>query len=123
MPPLRWSQQTNTPHRSHKMTRKTPLQNNPFPNLKTALSRCVHFRDQRDAALKTAAASLAQLEAMVDFDTATDAEVNAAEVEYEKTVAAFVELDKTLSTACEGTLAESHLAMLTLIEAKNMAKA
>jgi hypothetical protein len=105
------------------MTRKTPLQNNPFPNLKTALSRCVHFRDERDAALKTAAASLAQLEAMVGSETVTDAEVDAAEVAYEKTVAAVVELDKTLSATCERALAESHLSMLTVIEAKNMAKA
>ena len=105
------------------MTVKTLLRNNPIPNLKTALSRCVHFRDERDAALKTAAASLAQLETMVDSDTATDAEADAAEVEYEKTVAAFIELDKTLSAACESALAESHLAMLTVIEAKNMAKA
>jgi hypothetical protein len=105
------------------MTRKTPLRNNPFPNLKTAFSRCAQSRGERDAALKTAAASLAQLEAMVDSDTATDAEVDAAEVEYEKAVAAFVELDKTLSAACDSALAESHLAMLTVIEAKNMAKA
>jgi hypothetical protein len=38
-------------------------------------------------------------------------------------VAAVVELDATLSAACEGALAESHFAMLTVIEAKNMAKA
>jgi hypothetical protein len=62
------------------MTRKTRLQNNPFFNLKTALSRCVQFRDERDAALKTAAASLAQLEAMGGSKTVTDAEVDAAEV-------------------------------------------
>jgi hypothetical protein len=105
------------------MTRKTPVGNNSFSNVKTALGRCVQFRDERDAALKTAAASLAQLEAMVDSDTATDAEVNAAEVEYERTVLAFVELDKTLSAACADALAESHLAMLTVIEGKNMAKA
>jgi hypothetical protein len=60
---------------------------------------------------------------MVDSDTATDAEVDAAEVEYEKTVAAFVEFDKTLSAACDSALAESQLAMLTVIEGKNMAKA
>jgi hypothetical protein len=33
---------------------------------------------------------------MVDSDTATNAEIDAAEVEVEKTVHAFVELDKTL---------------------------
>jgi hypothetical protein len=44
---------------------------------------------------------------MVDSDTATDAEVDAAQVEYEKAVAAFVELDKTLSAACDSALAES----------------
>jgi hypothetical protein len=105
------------------MTRKTALQNNPFPNLKTAFSRCVHFRDERDAALKTAAASLARLEAMVGSETVTEAEVDAAEIEYEKTVAAVIELDKTLSAACEGAQADFHLAMLTVIEAKIMAKA
>jgi soluble cytochrome b562 len=105
------------------MTRKTPQGNEPLANVKTALGRCVHLRNERDAALKTAAASLAQLEAMVDSDTATDAEVNAAEAEYEKKVDALVELDKTLSAACAGAVAESHVAVLTLIEAKNMAKA
>ena len=101
-------------------TKKNP---NPFAKVKTALGRCVHLGDERDAALKTAAAALAELEATVDSDTATDAEVDAAEVEFENTVAAFVELDKTLSAACGGALAESHLAMLTVIEAKDMAKA
>jgi hypothetical protein len=105
------------------MTRKTLQGNNPFAKVKTALGRCAHFRDERDAALKTAAASLAQLEAMVDSDAATDTEVNAAEVEFEKKVHAFVELDKTLSAACDSAVAESHVAALTLIEAKNMAKA
>jgi hypothetical protein len=105
------------------MTRKTPLQNNPFANLETALSRCAHFRDERDAALKTAAVSLAQLEAMVDSDTATNAEIDAAETEFEKTVHAFVELDKSLGAACDSALAECRLGFLTVIEAKNMAKA
>jgi hypothetical protein len=101
-------------------TKKMP---NPFAEVQTAVGRCVHLRNERDAALKAAAASLAQLEAMVDSDTVTDAEVDAAEVEFEKKVDAFVELDKTLSTACDGVLAESHLAVLNVIEAKNMAKA
>jgi hypothetical protein len=101
-------------------TKKNP---NPFAKVKTALGRCTHFRDERDAALKTAAASLAQLEAMVDSDAATDAEVNAAEVEFEKKVDAFVELDKALSAACDSALAECHVGALTLIEAKTMAKA
>jgi hypothetical protein len=72
---------------------------------------------------KTAAVSLAQLEAMVDSDTATNAEIDAAEVEFEKTVHAFVELDKTLGAACDRALAECRLGFLTVIEAKNMAKA
>jgi hypothetical protein len=44
-------------------------------------------------------------------------------VEYEEKVAAFVELDKTLGSAGDRIVAESRLAMLAAIEAKNMARA
>jgi hypothetical protein len=101
-------------------TKKNP---NPFAKAKTAVGRCVHLRDERDAALKTAAAALTQLEAMVDSDTATQVDIDAVEVEFEKKVDAFVELDKTLSAACDSVLVESHLAVLTVTEPKNMAKA
>ena len=79
--------------------------------------------DDRGSALRVVAASLVQLEAMVGSDIVTDAEVDAAEVAFEEKVKAFVELDKTLSAACESALAECHLAMLTVAEAENMAKA
>lgn len=101
-------------------TKKSP---NPFAKVKTTLGRCTHFRDERDAALKAAAASLAQLEALVDSEAATDAEVDAAEVAFEKTVDAFVELDRALSAACDSALADCQVAALTFIEAKTMAKA
>jgi hypothetical protein len=105
------------------MIRKTPLENSPLANFKTAVRRCVQLRDKRDAALKAAAASLSQLEAMVDSATVTDAEVDAAEVEFEQKVGALVELDRTLSTACDGALTETHLTVLKVVNAKNMAKA
>jgi hypothetical protein len=65
------------------MCKKTP---DPLANVKTAVRRCAAFRDERDAALKTAAAALAQLEAIVDSDTATEAEAEATENEYEEKV-------------------------------------
>jgi hypothetical protein len=60
---------------------------------------------------------------MVESDTAIEADVNAAEVEFEKKVEAFVELNKTLSAACDTVLSESYLGVLTLTMPKNMAKA
>jgi len=101
----------------------TKKKTNTFAKVKTAVRRCVHFREERDAALKTAAAALAELEATIDLDTATQAEIDAVEIDFEKKMDALVELDKTLSAACDSALAESHLAVLTVIEPQNMAKA
>ncbi len=101
-------------------TKKTP---DLLGKVKTGVRRWVHLRDERDAALKAAAASLAQLEAMVDSGAVTAADVDAAEAEFEDKVAAFVELDKTLSAACDCVVTESHIAFLTVVETKNLAKA
>jgi hypothetical protein len=102
------------------MSKKKP---NPFGKLKAVVDHCVDLRDERDAALKTAAAALARLEATVDSDTATQADINATEVEYEDQVDAFVGLAKTLSAACDSAVAECNIAVLTVIKPEDMAKA
>src|SRR4051794_23182859 len=94
----------------------TKQKTDPFAKLETAVGRCVDLRDKRDAALKTAAAALTRLEAMVDSDTATQAEINATEVEYEDRVDAFIGLATTLSAACDSVVAESNIAVLTVIK-------
>jgi hypothetical protein len=81
------------------------------------------LRDERDVALKTAAAALATLEATMDSDTATQADINAAELEYEEKVAAFVELDTTVSAARASFVAEGYTAVLTVTNPEDMAKA
>jgi hypothetical protein len=100
----------------------TKQRTDPFAKLETAVGRCVDLRDKRDAALKTAAAALTRLEAMVASDTATQAEINATEVEYEDQVDAFVELAKTLSAACDSAVVESRLSVLTALEPQGMPK-
>ena len=47
----------------------TKKQSDPFAKLKTAVDHYADLRDERDAALKTAAAALATLEATMDSDT------------------------------------------------------
>jgi len=101
----------------------TKKQPNPFAKLKTTVGRYVDFRGERDAALKTAAAALAKLEATIDSDIATQADIDAAEVEYEKKVDELVELDTTLSAACDTILAEFPTAVLTVANPEDMAKA
>jgi hypothetical protein len=90
------------------MCKKTP---DLLANVKTAVRRCAAFRDERDAALKTAAAALAQLEAIVDSDTATEAEVEAAEDEYEEKVDLLVKVDTALTADFEGMLAVIRTAL------------
>jgi len=51
---------------------------------KTAVGCFVDLRDGRDVALKKAAAALDKLEATMDSDIATQADIDAAEIEYEK---------------------------------------
>ena len=101
----------------------TKKRSNPFAKLKTAVDHYADFRDERDVALKTAAAALATLEATMDSDTATKADIDAAEVEYEEKVAAFVELDTTVSAAWASFLAEGYTAVLSAANPEDMAKA
>src|ERR1017187_853952 len=54
----------------------------------TAVDHYADFRDERDVALKTAAAALATLEATMDSDTATQADIDAAFAEQDTTVSA-----------------------------------
>jgi hypothetical protein len=59
----------------------------------------------------------------MDSDTATQADIDAAEVEYEEKVAAFVELDTTVSAAWASFLAEGYTAVLSAANPEDMAKA
>jgi hypothetical protein len=63
-------------------------------------------RDKRDAALKVAAAALATLEATAESDTATKADLDAAEVLYEDQFDVLVELNTTLSASCQEMVKE-----------------
>jgi hypothetical protein len=101
----------------------TKKQSDPFAKLKTAVDHYADLRDERDAALKTAAAALATLEATMDSDTATQADIDAAELEYEGKVAAFVGLDTAVSAAWDSSMAEAHTAVLTVTNPEDMAKA
>lgn len=73
------------------------------PNLLAKLTaagrhyRCV--REERDAALKACAATLTRLEARVESDTATQAEINTMEDEYERQNDGLGELNNKLETA------------------------
>ena len=66
----------------------TKKQSAPFAKLKTAVDHYADFRDERDVALKTAAAALATLEATMDSDPATQADIDAAFAEQDTTVSA-----------------------------------
>jgi hypothetical protein len=104
----------------------TKKNTDPFAKLETAVGRSVAFRDERDAALKAAAAALAELEAAVDSESATEVDVDAAEVEYEERIDLLVELDTTLSAACVAIMdiqAEIRAAFLTVAKLEDVAKA
>jgi hypothetical protein len=96
---------------------------NAFAKFMAAVHRGVDLRDKRDAALKAAAAALATLEAMVDSDTATQAEINATGVEYGAKVDVLVELDTTMGVACDDIVTECYTAVLADANPEGMAKA
>jgi hypothetical protein len=102
------------------MSQKKP---NAFAKFMAAVHRGVDLRDKRDAALKAAAAALATLEAIVDSDTATQAEINATEVEYEAKVDVLVELDTTMGAACDHIATECYTAVLADANPEGMANA
>jgi hypothetical protein len=54
---------------------------------------------------------------------ATQADIDAAELEYEGKVAAFVGLDTAVSAAWDSSMAEAHTAVLTVTNPEDMAKA
>jgi hypothetical protein len=78
---------------------------NPMAKVRPAAVRCARSRDKRDAALKAAAAALAELEATIDSDSATEVEVEAAENEYEEKVDLLVKVDTALTADFEAMLA------------------
>jgi hypothetical protein len=87
-----------------------------FSAVQTLVRRCVDLRERRDVALKTAFKSLTQLETMATSISATDADLDAAESEYEEKVDALVELDKEYQTACGGVMPEVHSAILNSVK-------
>jgi len=64
------------------------------------------IRDKRDAALKVAAAALAALEITAESDTATQADLNTAEVVYEDQFDVLIELNTTLSASVDDMVLE-----------------
>jgi hypothetical protein len=80
------------------------------------------IRDKRDAALKVAAAALATLEATAESDTATQADLDAAEVVYEDQFDALIELNTTMSASCDDVVREGA-ALLGRSLPEEMAKA
>jgi hypothetical protein len=101
-------------------TKKRP---NPFGKLKTDVDRYADLRDERDAALKIAAVALAALEAMMDSDVATQADIGAAELEYEGKVELLFDLAKVVRDALAVVVAESQTAVLTSMDPKAMPQA
>jgi hypothetical protein len=95
----------------------------PFAKFRTACRRARDFGDKRDAALKVAAAALATLETTVESDTATQADIDAAEVEYEAKVDVLVELNTTMSAACDDFVSEGFAAVLVEANPEEMHKA
>jgi hypothetical protein len=100
----------------------TEIKPDALASFTAAVHRGVDLRDKRDAALKTAAAALATLEAMVE-SCADQGEIDAAEVEYEATVSALVELNTTMSLACDDMVSEGYKAVLVAANPVSMARA
>jgi ABC-type nitrate/sulfonate/bicarbonate transport system substrate-binding protein len=95
------------------MRKKKP---NVFAKFTAAVHRGVDLRDKRDAALKVAARRSPRLRP-------TQAEINAAEVEYEAKVDVLVELDTTMGVACDDIVTECYTAVLADANSEDMAKA
>ena len=94
-----------------------------FAKFSAAVHRGVDLRDKRDAAVKAAAAALATLESIVESGTANQADIDAAEVEYEAKVGVLIDADKTMSVACDDMMTECYAAVLADAKPKNMPKA
>jgi hypothetical protein len=94
-----------------------------FAKLEAAVHHGVDLRDKRDAALKMAAEALTALEAMVESGTATQQDINAAEVEYEAKVDVLIELNTTMGVACDDMKTECYAAVLVVSNPEKMAKA
>jgi hypothetical protein len=101
------------------MCKKKP---DPLAKFRAASRRVFDLRDERDAALKVAAAALATLEATVESDTAIQDDINAIEVEYEDKVNVLVELDTMINAACDVCVSEGAAA-LGVANPKEIAKA
>jgi hypothetical protein len=97
--------------------------NSAFTHLRAVVRQGVELRDQRDAALKAAAAALHTLEAMVASDSANQTDRDVAEDEYESKVKALIELDNTLSATCGNMLCECYTAILASVDPNNLPKA
>jgi hypothetical protein len=101
----------------------TQKQPNPFGKLKAVVDRCVDLRDERDAALKIAAAALAALETTMDSDIANQADIDAAEREYEGKVELFFDLENAVRAAAGIMVAESEIAVSNVTDPKAMPQA
>ena len=101
----------------------TKKQLNPFGKLKTDVDRYAELREERDAALKTAAVALAALDAAIDSDVATQADVDAAQLEYEGTVELLFDLAKVVRATLAVVVAESQTAVLQSLDPKVMPQA
>jgi hypothetical protein len=101
-------------------TKKRP---NPFGKFKADVDRYADLRDERDAALKIAAAALALLETTMDSDIATQADIGSAELEYEGKVELLFDLAEAVRAACAIMVAESKTAVLNAMDPKTMPQA
>jgi hypothetical protein len=99
-------------------TKKRP---NPFGKLQTDVDRYADLREERDAALKTAAVALAALDAAIDSDVATQAD--AAQLEYEGKVELLFDLAKVVTDALTVVVAESRSSVLASMDPKAMPQA
>jgi hypothetical protein len=112
------------PRKSSKNRRThQPHRPNAFAKVHAAVRHGVDLRDQRDDALKSAAAALAILEAMVESGTVDQADINAAEGAYEAKVDALVKLETAMKAACNEMVAQCYTAVLVSTDRNNMPKA
>jgi hypothetical protein len=81
------------------------LKADPLAPVRTSAVLCARSRDERDAALKAAANTLAVLEAAVDSDSATDGLIEAVENEYEEKINQLVGLEAALKANLEAMIA------------------
>jgi hypothetical protein len=91
--------------------------------IRSMCRRACDLRDERDAALKVAAAALATLEITVASETVAQADIDATERVYEDEVAALIGLNTTLEAACDDFVREGASLLLGRSLPDELAKA